>query len=1519
MMQEMLANLDFLMEEGDEDQDTYILGPTYNNSESSAMEIQSEMQHDKVSDNVAGSKVSSSLAESRSRDSQAEIIISSDTDDYDDGDDDDRDSHNNTSNVIPSIGRSATANDYPKPSSQLSDADVFYLFESDPMDLSDCPNRAPTMASSNGYRQAAASKTQDKPEAKVAEKTNDVIYTKTVSTGASRLESPRPGCSKDFDDTSSKNYFSNLDELLKDSRLIHALLPRLNYRLIYRTLCRNQFARNRVELTLWDLLPVERPMPNLRKRKISCKPQLMRCDESASLQEDQADTRAVVKEKKQRMRDDDGKLKGATLSSSAGKTEAADSSDANVVEQLNAAPAKKTKLSAPNDASLQGDETDTKTVATEEERQVREGDIGLEGGASASGASEMNGIEVDVPTASNMCLDANNVADQPSAVQGSSAPGGCSERNNGVPLQADQTDTKQFVRNEKQHTREGDIGKQVVDFNTDDDVDRALAVPVKPTTSNIVDFDTDDDFDRALAVPVKPTTSRAPEESHDRGSGASPQADQMGTKQVVKKKKQHMEDYLDIDVNIDDEDDFAMAVSMESTKFSAPEGCVNGVSSQADQTGTKIVKKKKQRTRKSDMGFDTDDNVVDQASVSVSVSVKQSNFGPPESYGKRSSGASSQPDQTGTKRVVVKKEKRGAREDYTSYSNYRKLQVVKHWKEEPLVYFKPWTDSYSEPTKNYHPDNAALPSTSRVLQPAKFLGSHAQPPLNANFKPPVPILSPPKLQLVPGPLTFDCHYEKMKRVRQYVDALRSPFGEYGSNVSVSAEALSRLPGPSNDKSASRDVPLSPRTAVRAVSRGALERPTSADMINANPYAPHFGEFCAQDMFSSDIFRAATGEAAGVNVADRQRAGGSMACYNVQEAGIASTSQIGNRGSEEHFVPPVGSRPQMLSTIKYNDIAQIGTEEVKVKLEVKSTADEQNAGNSSGATSKGKEGKGVFPNEKNTHRKIVLNERANNIYLKLLPMFSTVKTRFIKELCHDYVKEYNNFKEESLLEGLIETLLSCGQYNLKPIKPAPVVEEVDPSYDMNEQYADLLTIFPEADPVYLRKVVEDMHGDNEEIKKFVQTTLEKPDYPTRAQYLARKKITEQQKQYTTDFKVEQFLEIFPDPFAYFENDKRICQFNAHAIDFLKYYFSKMRVNTLLNAYTNGMHNLSLTAKALEALNPDMKSRRLSKYNKMGLTEDIPFLQECAFIQHKTELRLYLNEMKEKEEQEFNELKLKNELLECHCCFDNECMPSKCSTCEDGHVFCNSCIVRGTDVVLGDGNTRVDCLLNCGCEFPISVLQRVLPPTKFSILLCKRQEAEVMAAGVEGLVSCPFCHFASIPPPEDKVFRCLNPECMKESCPLCKELNHIPLKCNEKKTESARLFLEERMTEALVRKCFRCSRTFFKEEGCNKMTCLCGAQMCYICDKPVTDYRHFQGQGAENSSLCPLWSDDRRLNAESVIKVCQQTVKQIKEKDPKIDINVNALLPKLPPKSKGPHEDIHNAMVRDRIEGRQFPYR
>lgn len=86
-------------------------------------------------------------------------------------------------------------------------------------------------------------------------------------------------------------------------------------------------------------------------------------------------------------------------------------------------------------------------------------------------------------------------------------------------------------------------------------------------------------------------------------------------------------------------------------------------------------------------------------------------------------------------------------------------------------------------------------------------------------------------------------------------------------------------------------------------------------------------------------------------------------------------------------------------------------------------------------------------------------------------------------------------------------------------------------------------------------------------------------------------------------------------------------------------------------------------------------------------------------------------------------------------------------------------------------------------------------------------------------------------------------------LCKDLSHVPLKCHEViKTDKARLLIEEKMTQALLRTCYKCKTQFYKEEGCNKMTCVkCHSIMCYLCDKPVKGYDHFNGQGSANNNL------------------------------------------------------------------------
>ena len=71
-------------------------------------------------------------------------------------------------------------------------------------------------------------------------------------------------------------------------------------------------------------------------------------------------------------------------------------------------------------------------------------------------------------------------------------------------------------------------------------------------------------------------------------------------------------------------------------------------------------------------------------------------------------------------------------------------------------------------------------------------------------------------------------------------------------------------------------------------------------------------------------------------------------------------------------------------------------------------------------------------------------------------------------------------------------------------------------------------------------------------------------------------------------------------------------------------------------------------------------------------------------------------------------------------------------------------------------------------------------------------------------------------------------------LCKEESHIPLRCEEVEKQNEtdmRTYIENKMTEAMVRTCYKCRRRFYKLIGCNNMTCVCGAHMCYVCRTPL----------------------------------------------------------------------------------------
>ncbi|CAH1372306.1 unnamed protein product, partial [Tenebrio molitor] len=496
--------------------------------------------------------------------------------------------------------------------------------------------------------------------------------------------------------------------------------------------------------------------------------------------------------------------------------------------------------------------------------------------------------------------------------------------------------------------------------------------------------------------------------------------------------------------------------------------------------------------------------------------------------------------------------------------------------------------------------------------------------------------------------------------------------------------------------------------------------------------------------------------------------------------------------------------------------------------------------------------------------------------------SIVCTQLVNHLCNifpdacpDYVRTLCKGKsmDDVTLDQLITVILNAN--NEYPKRPRPTPEaDVFPE----NQLEILKEFLPDADPDYLAMMCDRCEGKPEMVKAFINKAMEERNYPTMKDYLRRQQISAQQKQYTTDFTVENFIKVIPDPDAFFSDPSRNLKLDAasshYALVFLRNTFNRLPLRVIQSVFTKNSSQFSKTVEELKSLVAQKKFLMKSYRRPIPMPKNIhhiPLLQEIAYYSHEQAINKYLLEMKQKEETEREEAKNKGLLKTCSCCYDDEVLPKDIYCCENKCEFCKSCIIKSTEVRFGEGKLDFPCLLNCSSSFSLQILQAVLSPKLFSKVAQKKALEEIKSAGIEELEMCPFCDFATIPAEGYNIFTCLNPECMKESCRMCKEPSHVPLRCDEiEKDEDvrARTFVENKMTEALLRKCWKCGVKFFKEEGCNKMTCSCGAQMCYVCGQPVKSYKHFNGNGGDRYDLCPLYSDSNVLNKENVLKGAEE---------------------------------------------------
>ena len=301
------------------------------------------------------------------------------------------------------------------------------------------------------------------------------------------------------------------------------------------------------------------------------------------------------------------------------------------------------------------------------------------------------------------------------------------------------------------------------------------------------------------------------------------------------------------------------------------------------------------------------------------------------------------------------------------------------------------------------------------------------------------------------------------------------------------------------------------------------------------------------------------------------------------------------------------------------------------------------------------------------------------------------------------------------------------------------------------------------------------------------------------------------------------------------------------------------------------------------------------SKMPVNLDPELQKEVDFVKKHKQMRnaeqdwlfaLTLNEQQYEEE---------GQMIECGCCYGEAAFEDMVQ-CMEGHLFCSDCLRSyAKEATFGQGKALLTCMTSgCDSTFPVSQLQHCLPSNILSKYEDRVQEESLTLAQMEDLVKCPSCDYAAIMPPDDKVFKCQNPLCVKVTCRYCKEdwSEHFGLPCKEvekRDQKNVRLSYEEKMTMAKIRKCINCGCEFTKSDGCNKMTCRCGATQCYVCRKPQITYTHFcahprdPGKNCTKCKNCSLWSDpseddDRAVKElEAEAAVAKRKLEDMQEQD------------------------------------------
>ena len=162
-------------------------------------------------------------------------------------------------------------------------------------------------------------------------------------------------------------------------------------------------------------------------------------------------------------------------------------------------------------------------------------------------------------------------------------------------------------------------------------------------------------------------------------------------------------------------------------------------------------------------------------------------------------------------------------------------------------------------------------------------------------------------------------------------------------------------------------------------------------------------------------------------------------------------------------------------------------------------------------------------------------------------------------------------------------------------------------------------------------------------------------------------------------------MYDDPEAYFmDKTRKVSElYKKHSMNQLKKEFRQISVAVINKVFTS---NNGLFVPCVRALKKHTggkrKTRRPDHECPMPTEIDINFLKELQYFQKGPEISRFLEEKSSILARKIEEARKNGFLMECGCCFDDECLVENMIRCVNGHQFCKECVQRASEVAIGN---------------------------------------------------------------------------------------------------------------------------------------------------------------------------------------------------------------------------------------------